>query len=138
MKFKHNDKNIILSISRHRLLEIIDDLSAVPDVRILYPIQEFTVAQTLFRLCTYDKDTFLKTMTEYDTEKQKLQKEVLRLTTRMNALNDKFCNENWLRKCPTEVQRREYNTLCTIETDLDLTYKKLQNIEYINIYIIKK
>lgn len=115
-------------------LEEIVDIASSSGIRIVYPIDDFVIDRSLYQTYTRDRDIAFRIYSGYKDEIQALEKEYSRLTSRLHSLNNKFCNEGWLLKCPKDIVRKEYNTLCRVEEELDLVNKQIFNRKYIRLY----
>lgn len=115
-------------------LEEIVDIASSSGIRIVYPIDDFVINRSLYQTYTRDRDIAFRIYSRYKDEIQALEKEYSRLTSRLHNLNNKFCNEGWLLKCPKDIVRKEYNTLCRVEEELDLVNKQIFNRKYIRLY----
>lgn len=119
---------------------LLDNLSPYKDiVGIEYPLDSFVVDGTLFIVYTRSKETAIKS---YSNKKEiaNLNKELERIYKSIDAINNKFCNENWLTKCPKDIIDKEYEKLCYMEKKSDALVDMLTSKMYIlsNIKIYKK
>lgn len=119
---------------------LLDELSNYLDkIEIEYPLDSFVVDGTLFRLYTKNKDTALKSYSQYKKDIPLIEKEIDRLYKMVDDINNKFCNERWLTRCPKDIVDKEYKKLCDTEEKLDAKVAELLDKKYIaaNIKINK-
>lgn len=126
-----NREKVFSKIGYAYLDEMIESLSKYPGIKIQYPISDFTAGNTLFKTVTYDVNIAVATYSKYREEIELLNKEVDRLTKSIDSLNNKFCNERWLTKCPKEIILKEYDKLNYLEEERELRYKQILNRLYI-------
>lgn len=111
---------------------LLDKLSDYSDkIEIEYPLDSFVVDGTLFRLYTKNKDTALKSYFQYQKDIPSIEKEIDRLYKMIDVINNKFCNERWLTKCPKDIVDKEYKKLCDTEEKLDAKVAELLDKKYI-------
>lgn len=128
-----NDKQTFSSIGYHYLDEMIQAASSIPNIEIQYPIADFTVNNTLFKVMTQHKSEAIRIYSEYKKEIDILNKEVDRITKSIDALNNKFCNEQWLIKCPKDIIIKEHDKLTYLENELELKHKQIENKTHIRL-----
>lgn len=120
---------------------LLDNLSPYKDiVGIEYPLDSFVVDGTLFIVYTRNKETAIKSYSTYKEEIANLNKELERIYKSIDTINNKFCNENWLTKCPKDIIDKEYEKLCYMEKKADALVDMLISKTYIlsNIKVYKK
>lgn len=110
---------------------LLEEVSKYTEVLIEYPLADFTVGGTLFRIFTEDKELALKIYPQYQKEIPVIEKEIDRLNKMLDGLNNKFCNEKWLQNCPEEVILKEYKKLCDTEKKIEAKTEELINKKYI-------
>lgn len=102
-----------------------------PGIKVQYPIADFTVDGKLFKIGTFDVEVAINTYSKYKEEIAQLNKEINRLDKTIDNLNDKFCNEKWLTRCPKDLIIKEHNKLTYLEEERELKYKQIKNRLYI-------
>lgn len=119
--------------------EMIEKVTAkYPRVKVQFPIADFTTDNTLFKVGTLDINIAINTYSKYKEEVESLNKEVSRLDKAIDSINNKFCNEQWLTKCPEDIIRKEYDKLCYLEEERELKYKQIENRLHIRPTFILK
>lgn len=124
-------ENTFSSIGYTYLDNIIEELSNKHKIKILFPISDFTVNGSLFKVHTSNKNIAIRIYSKYKEEILLLEKDILRIERQIEGINNKFCNETWLSKCPNDIILKEYNKLCMLETELGLKHTQVINKIYI-------
>lgn len=111
--------------------KILEELIDNSNIKILYPISDFTAEQSLFKIYTLDKRIAINTYSKYKEEIVCINREISRIEKRIKSLNDKFYNSDWLSKCTEDIILKEYNNLCRLEVELDLKHKQIIDRTYV-------
>lgn len=119
--------------------EMIEKVTAkYPGVKVQFPIADFTTNNTLFKVGTFNINIAIDTYSKYKEEVEFLSKEIGRLDKVIDSINNKFCNEQWLTKCPEYIIRKEYDRLSYLEEERELKYKQIENRLHIRPTFILK
>lgn len=121
-----NEEKIFSKIGYPYLDEMIEKVTAeYPGVKILFPIADFTTNNTLFKVGTFNVDIAINAYSKYKEEVEFLNKEINRLDKTIDNINNKFCNEQWLTKCPEDIIKKEYDKLSFLEEERELKHKQI-------------
>lgn len=134
-----NNEKIFSKIGYPYLDEMIEKVTAkYPEVKIQFPIADFTTDNTLFKVGTFNVNIAINTYSKYKEEIELLNKEVNRLDKAIDNINNKFCNDQWLTKCPKDIISKEYNKLSYLEEERELKYKQIEDRLHIRPTFILK
>ncbi len=133
------NREIFSKIGYPYLDEMIEKVTTkYPGVKIQFPIADFTTDNTLFKVGTFNVNIAINTYSKYKEEIELLNKEVNRLDKAIDNINNKFCNDQWLTKCPEDIIRKEYDKLSYLEEERELKYKQIEDRLHIRpIFILK-
>lgn len=133
------NREIFSKIGYPYLDEMIEKVTAkYPRVKVQFPIADFTTNNTLFKVGTFNINIAINTYSKYKEEIELLNKEVNRLDKAIDSINNKFCNDQWLTKCPKDIIRKEYDKLSYLEEERELKYKQIEDRLHIRPTFILK
>lgn len=129
----NNNEQTFASIGYPYLDEMLKAASTISDIEIQYPIADFTVCGILFKIMTTNKDEAIRIYSKYKEEIDSIEKDINRINKTIDGLNNKFCNEQWLTRCPEDILIKEYDKLTYLENELELKHKQIENRLHIRL-----